>query len=426
MPVEAQNPDFHRIYFDTNVLLRGQGWPVPSILLNNLLKMAALCGIDRFVPEPVLKEAEEHWLRDLAEGAVKLSNAKRDLDRYARPIHCEITLMHSSIDSLLTEYRERVSKAVKEYGIVRTPFAKRTVEEVFGLATKYVLPFGPKGEGKGFQDAVILLSVLDHLQSSSGVNAIFVTADEDFTGIDFASLAPGFDSRRIRVISLEASFEFLSERYYQESVVKPYELEKKNALAAAEAETAQITEFVRSLVTVDMMKPSALGGSVTKLLSLEYLTILSVETPLPDPSTPDRSVEILIKVIAAYKVLMAGGLRAKGGASALSALLRADTVGVFELVPPSEEQETYAFWRGGIQARSNVVKREFKNIQLINLVAEDSSLPEAPTSLKARGFAEFLKTRKIEEQIVERTRIPTGTLPNRNEATETEASGKDA
>ncbi len=240
MTGENPQPDFHRIYLDTNVLLRGRGWPAPSILLNNLLRLAGLCGIDRFVPEPVLKEAEEHWLRGLKEGASKLLSAKRDLHRSATPIHCDITLEHPPIENLLADYRKKVGDAVKEYGIQRTPFTKRTVEEIFGFATKYLLPFAHNAEGKGFQDAVILLSILDHLNLSPGANAVFVTADTDFGGIDCASFVPDFVSHKLRVISFETSFEFLSKRYFEESVIKPYQQEAKNALATVEAQTSQI------------------------------------------------------------------------------------------------------------------------------------------------------------------------------------------
>jgi len=415
MPAEPPHPEFHRIYLDTNVLLRGQGWPVPSIVLNNLLRLAELCSIERFLPEPVVKEAEEHWLREVKDGASKLSNAKRELHKSASPIQCDITLEHPPVEKLLKEYQGMVGDAVRKYRITRIPFTARTVEEVFGFATKYLLPFAHRAEGKGFQDAVILLSVLDHLNSSPEANAIFVTADGDFAGIRFDSFMPSFDPKRLRVLDLEMTFDFLSRHYYEESVIKPYEQEKRNALVAAEALTSQIEGFVESRITVDMMKPGGLGGTVTKLLSLEGVTILSVDTPLPEPNTPRRSVEILIAVMAVYKVIAAGGIRPKGELNSLSALLKADT---FEFIPFSENHETYAFWRGRIQATAEIVNSEFKKIALIGLVPENTSLPEPPASLKARGSAEFWMTRKIEEEIIGKTNIPAGELPDQDQVTQ--------
>src|SRR5579872_1642499 len=217
---EANDPDIQRIYMDTNVVLRGHGWPTPSILLNNLLRLADLCGIECLMPEPVLKEAEEHWSRGLKESASKLASAKKELHRSANPIRCEITLEHSSIEDLLAEYRRKVSEAIKRYGITRTPFTQRTVEEIFGFATKYLSPFAHNAEGKGFQDAVILLSILDDLNSCPAEStAVFVSADDDFSDIDFASFVPGFKADSLRIINLEACFDFLSKRYYEQAVI---------------------------------------------------------------------------------------------------------------------------------------------------------------------------------------------------------------
>ena len=219
MPVEIVPPDFQGIYLDTNVLLRGQGWPSPSIQLNNLLRLAGLCKIDRFLPEPVLKEAEEHWLRGVKEGISTLSGAKKELQRLANPMECEIKLDHLPVETLLERYRKQVDTAIQKYQIARTPFTSRTVEEVFGFATKYLLPFTAKGEGKGFQDAAILLSILDHLNLSSTSNAIFITGDGDFGGLNLDFFNPGFDSKRLRIITLDTAFEFLSKKYYEESVI---------------------------------------------------------------------------------------------------------------------------------------------------------------------------------------------------------------
>jgi len=77
-----KRPDFKGIYLDTNVLLRGQRWPIPSIVLNNLLKLSALCGISRYLPEPVITEAEEHWLRGVKDGITGLGTAQKSFHRF--------------------------------------------------------------------------------------------------------------------------------------------------------------------------------------------------------------------------------------------------------------------------------------------------------------------------------------------------------
>jgi len=404
MSDEAASSDFHGVYLDTNVLMRGQQWPLPSILLNNFLRLAELCGINRHLPEPVLKEAEDHWLREVKEGIAGLSRAAGQLERLAKPVECEPTVGYPSAEILLEKYRTLVEASIRKYGIVRTPFTERTVEEVFGFATKYLLPFSPKGEGKGFQDAVILLSVLDHLNSSPTDNAIFITTDKDFTGINPGSFIPAFDSKRCQITTLEMAFEFLSKRYYQESIIKPYNQEKENALKAAEANLPEIAEFVRSQVTLDMLK-SGLGGKVVKILSFEEVVPVLVEIPLPEPDTPDRSVEILIRITAVYRVLVAGGIRGGDRMVSLKSLMDGEPL---EFLPISEEQETYVFWKGGIQATADVVNREFTNVELLGLVPEEMSLPES-TALKARESAQYWMTTKLDDEIIAKTRIPSRT-----------------
>jgi hypothetical protein len=398
MSDEAASPDFQGVYLDTNVLMRGQQWPLPSILLNNFLRLAELCGINRYLPEPVLKESEEHWSREVKEGIAGLSRAAGQLERLAKPVECEPTLGHPSAEILLEKYRILVDASIKKYGITRTPFTKRTVEEVFGFATKYLLPFGPKGEGKGFQDAAILLSVLDHLNASPTDKAIFITSDKDFTGINLDSFIPGFDSKKCQIITLEMAFEFLSKRYYQESIIKPYNQEKENALKAAEANLPEIAEFVQSRVTLDMLK-SGFGGKIVKILSFEGVVPILVETPLPEPNTPDRTVEILLRVTAVYKVRIAGGIRATDRLTSLKALMGGEPL---DFLPSSEEQKTYALWKGGIQATADVANREFTNIKLLSLVPEETSLPES-TALKARESAQYWMTTRIDDEMTAKT-----------------------
>ncbi|HET8890021.1 MAG TPA: PIN domain-containing protein [Candidatus Angelobacter sp.] len=404
MSDEAASPDFQGVYLDTNVLMRGQQWPLPSILLNNFLRLAELCGISRHLPEPVLKEAEEHWSREVKEGIAGLSRAAGQLERLAKPVECEPTVAHPSAEILLEKYRTLVDASIRKYGIIRTPFTKRTVEEVFGFATKYLLPFGPKAEGKGFQDAVILLSVLDHLNSFPTDKAIFITSDKDFTGINTDSFIPGFDSKRCQIITLEMAFEFLSKRYYQESIIKPYNQEKENALKAAEANLPEIAEFVQSQVTLDMLK-AGLGGKIVKILSFEGAVPDFVETPLPEPDTPDRTVEILLRITAIYRVIIAGGIRGADRLASLKALMDGEPL---DFLPMSEEQETYVLWKGGIKATADVVNREFTNVNLLSLVPEEMSLPES-TALKARESAQYWMTTKLDDEIIAKTRIPSRT-----------------
>lgn len=73
-----------------------------------------------------------------------------------------------------------------------------------------------------------------------------------------------------------------------------------------------------------------------------------------------------------------------------------------------EEQETYALWKGGIKATADVQNREFKNLELLSLVPEETSLPES-TALKALESAQYWMTTRIDDEIIAKTKIPSKT-----------------
>lgn len=343
-------------------------------------------------------------MRGIKDAITGLETAQKSLRRSAGPLECNITVQHPSVEILVREYRHKVNTAISNYGITRIPFTGRTLEEVFGFATKYLLPFAPKAEGRGFQDAVILLSVLDHLHSSSTGAALFVTGDNDFAGVDVELLLPGFTSNRLQIVTLERVFEILSKHYYEESITKPYAQEQKNALQAVESLGPQLAHFVRSQLSLEVAQPPI--GKITKILSVGAVLPVVVETPLPEPNMPDRAVEILIKAVAALKVRMLGGIRGGNSMVLLKQFLSGTPP---DLAPITEEHETISYWRGGIRATADVRSREFINIRLLSLVPREVSLEEPDSSLTDRASVEFWMKNKIEEEIIEKTMLPAQT-----------------
>jgi|SRR5579863_1920924 PIN domain-containing protein len=351
----AAHPDFDGIYLDTNVLI-AEGWPAPSIVLNNLLRYAAWWHIARLLPEPVLAEAEDHWLRGVKDGISRLSAASRELQRVAGPITCEVTTNHSPADKLLEEYRSRVSAAVKDYEITRTPLTRRSLQQIFALATKYAPPFAHKGEGKGFQDVVILTSILDDLNADPEARAIFITADEAFKDVRFSDLLPGFDPDRLRIVSkVETAFDSLWRPYFDETVIKPYRQEVENAQHAAKALTPEITEFVKSRLTEDMLRPG-IFDKIVKILSVDSVSVFLVDSPIPKEGALNRLADIAIKISAECTVLVKRvfWLGAEEGGTSLL---------------PSQELEQKISWEGTVLATAEIVDTQFRNIRLKSLAS---------------------------------------------------------
>jgi hypothetical protein len=97
MPEAAQakpDLDFSALYLDTNVLVRSQ-WPSASVKLQNALRLASWWGIPVFLPEPVLMEAEQHWIRAVQNKVTGLDSAANQLDRISRPIDAQIATVRS-------------------------------------------------------------------------------------------------------------------------------------------------------------------------------------------------------------------------------------------------------------------------------------------------------------------------------------------
>ncbi len=367
---ETERPKFEGIYLDTNVLV-AQGWPSPSILLNNVLRYASWWGIQILLPDPVIKEAEDHWLRDVKRGIFEFNGAHKNLQRLASPIPCEVKGEHTPVEKLLEEYRVKVAEKIKEYAIIRVPFTKRSLEEIFDFATKYVLPFVFDAKGKGFQDAVILLSILDHLNEFPEAAAIFISADNDFKGVRFTDFLSGFDAKRLEIVKeLDVVFSRLWKPYFDETVIKPYRQEVENAKTAVQGILSELKTFLKSHLTEDMLK-SGIGEQVLKILSVEDVRLLSVDTPIPKTGEPlNRKVTIQINVSADCRVLVSRDY------SFLRSVLRAysgDSPDESDLPPPPEELELKVNWSGGIEATADIVDTQFKNVVLKALVPQKSA-----------------------------------------------------
>jgi hypothetical protein len=362
-PSNSPPPDFKAIYFDTNALL-GTGWPEPSVLLHNVFVIGGWWGIKMFLPQPVVNEAEEHWLRKLKEQVSRVDNAAKELQRLAKPALCDVKTEHIPIAALREQYRAKRDGVVTEYAIAISPFAKRSVEGMFELATRYVMPFVQDKQGKGFQDAVILASILEHLSTQPTLKAVLITKDEAFGKSNYKDFIGGFDNSRLRIIDLDTVWKELFNPYFDQTVVKPWEQERKNALAAAKSLAPKLKEFLISNLSESMLKPGGFA-SVVKLLSVDDVRIIGVETPIPDRDTsPDRRVEFTIAVSADCTAIVRK-------TSLFMTLLNMsqENVGAEPSAPDEIEEKTS--WSGGIRATAGVVNRQFQNIVPQSIVSEE-------------------------------------------------------
>jgi hypothetical protein len=366
--VNTTPPDYNAIYFDSNELL-ANGWPEPSVRLSNLLHIGRWWNLQSFIPQPVLDETKAHWRRGVEANISKLNSVKKELERVARPIVSDVHIEYTSIDEMSRQYEEIREKAMKNFMISVIPYPHREVYFFFKRATKYVMPFEKDREGKGFQDAVILQSVLDHLHSQSDLNGVLITMDGGMKQAQIREFLPKFDSSRLRFTTLDETWHSLFEYHFDQNVVQPWTEERKNALTAVEALEHLWREFLASNLTEPMLRAGGFVQPMTviKLLSVDSVKVTFVDTPIPDlDADPDRSVRILIALTAECTAIVR---KEQFGffSSMFGGIEKSD---IQSTAPPEIVQEK-ASWSGGIRATANVVSHQFQDIVPESILSDE-------------------------------------------------------
>jgi len=355
--MSATFPDFGAIYLDSNPLLAAE-WPTASVALSNLFYGARRWwNIPSLIPEPVLIEAEEHWFRDLQEEEYRLVNAGKQLERKAGSVPCQTKVEYTPLAELRERYRAIRTDTMRHFQVGIVPFGKRSLPEMFGLATRYVLPFKGGGQGAGFQDAVILQSVIEHLDSIEVSKGIFITNDTTLRKTSLREFYPAIESSRLEFMELDAVWERLFRSHFDATVIAPWREELKNAVEAANASAPVWVEFLSSTLTEGMLKGQSSFGlavSVLKLISIDSIFVKHVDTPIPElDADPDRIVTVSVDLTA--------------DCTALLKKEHYDFMGLFSeaastqpLLPP-EIVQGKAYWSGKLRATATIVGRQFSN-----------------------------------------------------------------
>ena len=366
--VNATPPDYNAIFFDSNELL-ANGWPDASVKLSNFLYVGHGWGIRPIIPQPVIDETEAHWLRTIEARAAALNSAKKELERLARPIQCEASVGHTEIAEMRNRYQEYRKQAIEKYGVQIIPYPAKSAEFFFQRATRYVAPFEKEGEGKGFQDSVILQSVLELLQADSQLKGLFLTKDSGMKQARIGDYVPDFDLSRLHFSTLDDAWDHLFHFNFDQTVVQPWAEERKNALTAARALELQLKDFLTANLTESMLGAGGFGYSATviKLISVDSVDVSFVETPIPGLyEHPDRAVKIAISLSAQCTALVK-----KEPISFFGAIL-GNYNNEYTLPPaPPEIAQERASWSGGILASAKIIDHNFVDVFLESLVSDE-------------------------------------------------------
>src|SRR6266852_3854114 len=163
---------FSAIYFDSNSFIEG-GWPIPNTRLRNVLSFAGGAGVSVFLLKPVEDELEEHWVREF-DNAVGRTKIPKLLDGLGIQHELQIPDRETVRDG----YKKAAENAVKIWAIQRGPATSKSLTDLYGMAIRHQRPFVEGG--RGFQDAVIAFSAIEHAVTLPGKACAFVSQDGAF------------------------------------------------------------------------------------------------------------------------------------------------------------------------------------------------------------------------------------------------------
>lgn len=355
----ADDRPFDAMYFDSNMLIANH-WPEPLPELANTLDLALWWKIAVSVPKAVLDEVQSHWEREIQDSLAAVRGSRGKLLKAARPLVIDVPAVDLDLADLSGRYQQVATETIKRFRIQIVDFTKRSTMEMFAHATRYTRPFAPKGEGKGFQDAVILASVLDHLEAIAPSKAVLITKDGDFVNANYQAFVPTFEPERLRVIDLTTAFEELFHPYFDETRVKPYRKLLAEAEELTRADVNKLREFAASRLTPDMLRPQ-IGDRILQVLSVDTLDIRSVQVPFPENDTTTH-IDISIRVMGTCSVRVLtdwSALRGLFGGMSLST------------DPTPKEGEKKVSWLGLIEAKGSVVNGKLQKISLDSLAADE-------------------------------------------------------
>jgi hypothetical protein len=158
-----------------------------------VLYLANKLDIKAIVPEAVRVELRAHWRRRYTEALGRLEALKkmmvevgvefdaggRVVDTRTRPHRVATGTIYEvpfpSIEIAMQSYEATSVALLCFHQIQQIGVTPRSVNEIFKMAVDRLPPM--REEGKGFQDMVVLLSVIDHLKKQTDKVGAFVSAD---------------------------------------------------------------------------------------------------------------------------------------------------------------------------------------------------------------------------------------------------------
>jgi hypothetical protein len=277
-----------RIYFDSNVLL-GAGWPSVSAQLHELLSLAHALNVGLSLPRAVELELEQHWTRGLEDAHARLCEAEANFlawnDKVCPDDAVQGTYTGYDMSDTFSGYDAVVRRFKSEWGMSSPCYDNLSVEKLFEMAIGRTPPF--KEQGAGFQDAVILLSIIQDLVNSPDISGILISDDKIFSSVPTKQFIDqcGAELRAFR--TTDEVVRDLKTRL-DELVKHEWDQDQSEAIAGLVKDLAPTQDFLtKQLHAQRETLGRFFGGSVTSVSAVDVSPPSAVHTPLPsDEASP--------------------------------------------------------------------------------------------------------------------------------------------
>lgn len=257
--------------------------------------MAKMQSVEVVLPLAVELELEEHWIRETEKAGKEIDARVLNFNRRTRNILTPVKVELPAPDELRRQYKEKCQVAKQDLSLTVIPLSGRPLAAVYELAVKLVPPFEEKGVG--FKDAVILLSVLDHLEAEVGREGALITQDQIFEKAPIAELCPSVTGRIQVYKELKEVYAILLDRLAGK-YFDAWQVDRREIKTLLEQKRAELNEFIETNLEVYAFDlPPAV--KLVKSIEVADLQDDTIQAPIPRPAKSQEvpiSFEVDVKL----------------------------------------------------------------------------------------------------------------------------------
>lgn len=285
---------FGKLYLDTDILRQFDFDIHKNPGYTNLKAKLLLSGI--YIPRIVFEE----WLafyKDVLNG--NLSGLKNKVDNINKYVDSKINQALPDATILEKELSDKMIANLKAAGIeiFENSFASIKLSTILDMAIHKIKPF--KEDGRGFKDAIILFSIIEHCKYDIESEHFFLTGNKtDFDNEDVKNLI----SKEKIDLKLIFSIEDLNE-YFDKLVNKKVKewLNKRNDILRELllAQKDKIIDFIRQEGQFNEMflkEGFPFTCSIEKIKEIEFVDVLDPTASFLEDGQSEGDVEIYFKV----------------------------------------------------------------------------------------------------------------------------------